>query len=135
MRGDIDIANFPDGNMPDTHAKNIDNVMESSEQASVPLFKWIKLNLLKGNADKCHFLTSTEQEVSLNVDNLKKYKNSESEKILGVKFDSNLTFDKHISDLFKRASRKVSALARMALHMNSPKRRLLMDSFFKAQFK
>ena len=82
MRGDIDIANFPDGNMPDTHAKNIDNVMESSEQASVPLFKWIKLNLLKGNADKCHFLTSTEQEVSLNVDNLKNIKTVKVKKFL-----------------------------------------------------
>ena len=82
MRGDIDIANFPDGNMPDTPAKNIDNVMESSEQASVPLFKWIKLNLLKGNADKCHFLTSTEQEVSLNVDNLKNIKTVKVKKFL-----------------------------------------------------
>ena len=46
--------------MPYTSAKNIDDVIESLEQPSVSLFKWFELNLLKGNADKFHFLTSTD---------------------------------------------------------------------------
>ena len=92
-----------------TSTKNTDAI-ESLEQASISLFKWFELNLLKGNADKCHFLTSTDQEVSLNVGNFT-IKNSEYEKLLGVKFDSKLIFDHHISDLRKRSSRKVNALA------------------------
>ena len=59
MRGDIDIANFTADNTPYTSAKNIDDVIESLEQASMSLFKWFGLNLLKGNADKFHFITST----------------------------------------------------------------------------
>ena len=66
---------------------HIDDVLESIEQASMSLFKWFELNLLKGSANKCHFLTSTDQEVTLNVDNFT-LKINECENLLGVKFDS-----------------------------------------------
>ena len=39
--------------------------------------------------------------------------NSEFEKLLGVKTDVNLKFNDHISDSRKKASRKISALARV----------------------
>ena len=37
-------------------------------------------------------------------------KNSECERLLGVKFDSKHTFDQHIFDLCEKAGRKVNAL-------------------------
>ena len=40
--------------------------------------------------------------------------NSECEKPLGVKIDVNLNFVNHASDLYKNASRKISALATVA---------------------
>ena len=46
MHGDIDIANLADDNTPYTSATNIDDI-ESLEQASVSLFKWFELNLLR----------------------------------------------------------------------------------------
>ena len=103
---DIDNANFADDNTPYLSAKNVEDVIESIERASVSLFRWFENNLLKGNADKCHFLVSTSQEVSLNV-NTFKIKNSDCEKLLGVKFDSKLRFDQHITDLCRTASRKI----------------------------
>ena len=51
-------------------------------------FKWFKLNLLKGNVKKYHFHTSTNLEVSLNVDNFT-IKNSKYEKLLDVKESSD----------------------------------------------
>ena len=86
-----DIANFADDNMPYISAKNVEDVIESLERASVSLFRWFENNLLKGNADKCFFLVSTSQEVSLNLNNFK-IKNSDCEKRLGIKFDSKLRF-------------------------------------------
>ena len=86
-----------------------------------------------GNADKCHFLLNTSQEVSLNVNNFK-IKNSDCKKLLGVKFDSKLRFDQRITDLCRRASRKIHALARVTSFMTLSKRRSLMNSFFKVQF-
>ena len=84
IHSDIDIVNFADHNTPYLSAKYVEDVIESLERASVSLSRWFENNLLKGNSDKCHFLVSTSQEVSLNVN---------SEKLLGVKFHSKLTFD------------------------------------------
>ena len=133
---DIDIANFADDNTPYLSAENIENiedVIESLERASVSLFRWFENNLFKGNTDKCHFLVSTSKEVSLNVNNFK-IKNSDCEKLLGVKFDSKLRFDQQITDLCRKASRKIHALARVTPFMNLSKRRLLMNSFFETRF-
>ena len=54
--GDIDIENFADDNTLYLSAENVEDVIESFEQASVSLLRWFENNLLKGNADKCHFL-------------------------------------------------------------------------------
>ena len=129
IHGDIDITNFADDNTSCLSAKYVEDVIESLERASVSLFRWSENNLFKSNAAKCHFLVSTSQEVSLNVNNFK-IKNSDCEKLLGVKFDSKLRFDQHITDLCRTASRKIHALARVTPFMNLSKRRLLMNSFF-----
>ena len=105
IHSDIDIANFADDNTPYLSAENVEDVIESIERASVSLFRWFENNLLKGNADKCHFLVSTSQEVSLNVNNFK-IKNSDYEKRLGVKFDSKLRFDQRITDLCRELAEK-----------------------------
>ena len=86
------------------------------------LFTWFENNLLKGNADRFHFLVSLSLEVSLNVNNFK-IKNSDCEKLLGVKFD-----------LCRRTRRKIHALAKVTPFMNLSKRRLLMNSLFKTRF-
>ena len=60
--------------------------------------------------------------------------NNDREKLLGVNIDNKLTFDCHISDMCKKANRKVNALARIAPLININKRRMLMNSFFRSQF-
>ena len=69
IHSDIDIASFADDNTPYLYAKNAEDVIESLEQASVSPSGWFENNLLKGTADKCHFLVSASQEISLNVNN------------------------------------------------------------------
>ena len=133
IHNDTDIAKFADDNTPYLSVKNVEDVMESLERASVSLFRWFENNLLKDNADKCDFLVSTSQEVSLSLNNFE-IKNSDCKKLLSVKFDFKLRFDQHITDLCRTASRKIHALARVTPFMNLSKRRLLMNSFFKTQF-
>ena len=52
IHSDIDIANFADDNTPYLSAKNVEDAIESLEQASVSLFRWFENSILKGNADK-----------------------------------------------------------------------------------
>ena len=92
IHSDIEIENFPDDNTPYLSAKNVEGVIEPLEPASGSRFKWFGNKLLKGNADICHFLVSTRQKLSLNVNNFK-IKNSDCENLLGVKFDSKLRFN------------------------------------------
>ena len=48
--------------------------------------------------------------------------------------DVNLNFNDRISDLCKKASRKISALARVTHFMGLSKRKLLINAFFTSQF-
>ena len=125
---DIDIASYADDSTPFTVENNIDNVIASLEQVSDALFNWFKNNRLKNNVDKCHVLVSTNKPVGIKVGDYT-IDNSECEKLLGVKIDVNLNFNNHISDLYKKASRKISALARITHFMRLCKRKLLMNAF------
>ena len=84
---------------------------------------------MKSNAEKSHLLVSTNDRVSMNVDGFKKDK-SDTEKLLSVKFDKKLTFDDHISDICKKAGRKISDLARVTPYMGIAKKSILMNAFF-----
>ena len=48
--------------------------------------------------------------------------------------DYKLKFDIHVETICKKAHRKLSALSRITNYMELPKRRILMNAFFKAQF-
>ena len=133
MVKDIDIASYANDSTPFIVENNIDNVTASLEQVSDALFNWFKNNRLKNNVDKCHVLVSTSKPVGIKVGDYT-IDNSECEKLLGVKIDVNLNFNDHISDLCKKASRKISALARVTPFMGLSKRKLLMNVLFTSQF-
>ena len=54
--------------------------------------------------------------------------------MLGVKLDNKLTFEKHIIDIYRKASRKTYALARIAPCMDLSKQFMVMNAFFNLQF-
>ena len=60
--------------------------------------------------------------------------NSSSEKLFGINFDCKLKFTNHIEEIFKKASRKLNAIVRLAPYMDISKRRTLMNAFLKSQF-
>ena len=55
--------------------------------------------------------------------------------IFEITLDSNLKFDKHVSNICSKANRKLSALRRVARFPLSKKRRILFEAFIKSQFK
>ena len=87
----IDIASYADYNTPYMIANNVDDLIASLEHASSRLFKWLKSNLFKRNADKCHLLVSTNDRVSMNIDGFTMDKN-DTGKLLGVTFDKKIDF-------------------------------------------
>ena len=86
---------------------------------------------MKGNTDKCHLIVSTDEPIEIRVGE-SLIKNSTCEKLLGIKIDNN--FDTHVKGLCKKANNKLRALARTTPYMSLEKKKLLMNSFFNAQF-
>ena len=59
---------------------------------------------------------------------------SDCEKLLGLKINYKLNFDNHVNSLCKKANNKLRALTRATPYMNIERKKLLMNSFFNAQF-
>ena len=59
---------------------------------------------------------------------------SDTKKLLGVKFDKKVTSDDHISEICKKAGRKISALTRVTPYIGIAKKRILVSAFFTSQF-
>ena len=97
------------------------------------MFNWFKNNRLKNNVDKCHGLVSTNKPVDIKIGDYT-IDSSECESLLGVKIGVKLNFNNHISDLRKKASRKIFALARATPFMGLSKTKLFMNAFFTSKF-
>ena len=128
-----DIANYADDNTRCSTANDIDSLIASLEEASKSLSTWFHNNLMKSNADKCHLLVSSNEKVTMKIGS-HEIANTKREKLLDVHLDSGLSFDYHISEICKKACRKVCALARVTSGMSLSKKRTLMDAFFNSQF-
>ena len=111
----FDIPNFADDNTP--------YVIGSSllEEVACAIFKWFKDNQMKANADKCHMLLSTSNELTVKINEIQ-IKNSQLEKLLEITIDNNLKFEDHINNICRKASGKISALSRIAPYMDFPKK-------------
>ena len=88
---------------------------------------------MKANQDKCHLIVGKNENISMQIGSFE-IKNTNCEKLLGIKVDSRLNFNEHLDGIIKKASRKINALSRITPFMNISKRRILMNSFFNSQF-
>ena len=107
--------------------------LTSLKKASEVLFQWFENNLLKSNTNKCHLWVSSSEAVNLRVSEYD-IKNSECEKLLGVKFQNKLTFEKHFTDICRKASTKTYALARIPPYIDLSEWRMVINAFFNSQF-
>ena len=87
---------------------------------------------MKANTDKSHVLLSGNSNLSANIDG-NVIESEGNQVLLGINIDSNLSFNKHINNLCKKASAKRNALARIAGYVDFPKRRFIMKAFITSQ--
>ena len=130
---ECDIASYADDNTPYNSDFNLDNVISNLERFANSLLNWFRENHIKANDDKCHLLVNSDERCTAKIEDFN-IKNGTEEKLLGVNFDSNLSFGSHITSLCKKASQKLHALARISHYMDLNKRRNLMKAFIISQF-
>ena len=133
MVENTDFASYADDNTPYTTGENINEVISKLEKETSSLFNWFSVNQMKANPDKCHLLLNRDCKQELIIGDIS-IENSKYEKLLGIEIDSKLNFNMHVVNLCKKASRKMHVLARITPFMSLPKRRMLLNAFFKSQF-
>ena len=80
---------------------------------SKTLFKWFTDNLLISNLEKSDLLTSSTQDIQINIGEMA-ISNSKFEKSLGIHIDSKLKFESNLRSVCKKVSQKLNAFARTA---------------------
>ena len=129
---ETDFARYADDKTPYRTANTLDEVIQSLEQDCIMLFQWFYDNQMKANISKCHLLVNKKNEVTIRIGETE-IRNSEYEKLLGIKVDGKLNFNEHLNGIISKASCRVNALWRIMPYINLSKKKKLVSSFFNSQ--
>ena len=100
---------------------SVDCVEQLLTNGGHTISKWYKDNFLKGNYDKYNLMllgsrknkNEDSQSINVKIDE-QVIKSSPDLKLLGVTLDDELSFSTHISDICKKASKRVGVLVRIS---------------------
>ena len=107
----LDINNYADDDTPHSTNINLNKSLHDIIKVSKTLFKWFTDNLLISNLEKSDLLTSSAQEIQINIGEIS---NSKFEKSLGILIDNKLKFEPNLRSVCKKNSQKLNAFARTA---------------------
>ena len=125
---DSNIANYADDTTPYVCIENIRAVISELQSLAFRLFKWFENSHMKANPGKSHILLSNKETKKVKINNVV-LTSSVEEKLLGITLDSELKFEKHITNICNKASQKIHVLSRITSYMSLNKQRLLMKTF------
>ena len=129
------VCNIADDTTPYACDTNLPSLLRNLESDTLSAIMWFEANYMKLNQDKCHFLLAgnTPEHIWAKVGEEIIWESSH-EKLLGLVIDKKLNFENHLAIICKKASAKVTALARMVKIIPFEKKRLLMKAFIESQF-
>ena len=131
----LDSVNYADDNSPFAFGESIPSVISQIEKEAEILINWIRNNGQKANPGKFHLILSDSgQTHSVNKIDTFNIESSNCKRLLGIKIDSKLNFDEHVSDIFSKATQKLHALSRVSHFMTLDQRKVVMKSFIMSQF-
>ena len=112
---ECDTASYADNNTPYNFGFSLDDVISNLEKSPNSLLNWFTEIHMKANADKCHLLVSSYESWTVKIEDFS-IKNSSEEKLLEVTFDSNISFENHVTSLCKRWARSCMLMQEFTLH-------------------
>ena len=112
--------NYADDNTLSCSDHNLEVVKGSLEDDSRILIQWFHDNKMKANPEKFQAIAigkkSNKENITFNIDGLQ-IKCEDDVNLLGLTIDFNLNFNKHISNLCKKASRQLNVLKRIGKNL------------------
>ena len=126
-----DVCNYADDTTPYCVSMNLNDLMAKLEGAANDAVEWFRYNAMKLNSDKCHLLICGHKFECM-VCKIAKTQVIETYlvKLLGVKIESELTFNNYLKNVCKKTSQKLNALSRLCSLIPFQKRKMLMQAFF-----
>ena len=127
------IANYADDNTVYSTNDTLEGLLKTLEGETSILLKWFQDNEMKSNEDKCHLFVVNTEDVTVKLGN-EILSACSSIDLLGITIDNSLKFSEYVSNLCKKGSQKLHALARVSKYLSRDKLKLLMKSFITSQF-
>jgi hypothetical protein len=115
--------NYADDNTLSKSDKSIEKVISALEEDSNSLINWFSFsaNKMQANLDKFQVISvgrkTHGKKVMFNLNGINTTCEDEV-KLLGVTIDFKLNFNKHISNICKKAARQLNVLKRIGKHLN-----------------
>ena len=88
---DLDSTSLADDNTPYSCLSDMISVLGQLKGGIDEIFYWFTKNFHKGNADKCHLITSSKAHVEMEVSNIAVI-SEEKVKLLGIYINSRLNY-------------------------------------------
>ena len=130
------LFNYADDNTLFFASPDVNDVLNVLQTEAEIAIKWYSVNGMKANPNKFQFLICNHDrhDLTLNV-NSTVIKCTDTVNLLGVTIDSRLTFDVHISNLCKKASRQLHVLRRFSCILSTKNKLSIFHSFILSHFK
>ena len=128
--------NYADDNTLFHASEHLDDVLQCLREDAETAVKWYKNNWMQANPQKFQFILSktSQQNVSINIfDSV--ISSSDTVKLLGITFDSDLSFVSHLKDLCKRASAQLNVLRRFVSILSTENKMSIFHSFILSHFR
>ena len=101
---DSEIPSYADDTTPYSYADDIPSVITQLQSTESKLFSWFTNNRMKVNPGKRHILLSTKNAIDVHLEGAC-ITSSSCEKLFETTIDSDLKFDKPISDLYDKVTK------------------------------
>ena len=130
-----DVCNYADDTTPYAEDMCLDKLMGKLVCAANSAMEWFHYNGMKLNSSKCHLLVCGHKFECMicNIENIQVIE-THLVKLLGVKIESELTFNNYLKVVCRKASQKLNAPSRLCSIIPFYKRKMLMQAFFVSQF-
>ena len=128
----IEFAGYPDDTTPYTYGQSFDEIIEKLETDMSNICELFHHNGFKVNPGKFHFLISPFVDRTIKIMG-STIKTSKEEVLLGVRIDSDVTFEEHVTSICYNANQIRHALTKVSKQMSLQKDRIFMKSFITSQ--
>ena len=133
---DAELANFADDNTIYVGSKDLTELLEILRKECETAINWFKTNKMIVNPDKFQsMIISSKKDLSKSVLNINgvELTMEPSVKLLGIEIDNKLNFEKHISNICRKASNQLN-ICRLETFMGHKEKEAIINTFVHSDF-